>query len=171
MKKVMILGKPGSGKSTLSRRLASATQLPLHTLDIIEYKKNGERIDQALYREIHDNIIEKESWIIEGFGLMESFFQRLEAADTLIYIELPYLVSYWWVTKRFLKGLFIRPKGWPQGCSVVKGTWRSYQVLRLCPQFWNRDFMAKIESLPTTKSVYIIRSAAELDRFVKEASS
>ena len=39
MKKIMILGKLGNGKSTLSRRLAFATQLPLHALDMIEYKK------------------------------------------------------------------------------------------------------------------------------------
>ena len=99
---------------------------------------------------------------------MESFFQRLEAADTLIYIDLPYLVSYWWVTKRFFKGLFIHPKGWPQGCSVVKGTWRSYKILRLCPQFWDSDFMEKVQRLSTCKSVYIIRFATELNHVVEE---
>ncbi|WP_299004388.1 AAA family ATPase [uncultured Shewanella sp.] len=168
MKRIMILGKPGSGKSTLSRRLARETQIPLHALDIIEYKKSGERIDQASYLEIHENIIAEESWIIEGLGLMESFFQRLEVADTVIYIDVPYLLSYWWVTKRFLKGLFIHPQGWPQGCSVVKGTWRSYKVLRLCPQFWNREFMEKLQGLSTCKSVYIIRSAHELNHFVEK---
>ncbi|WP_299496985.1 adenylate kinase [uncultured Shewanella sp.] len=168
MNKVMILGKPGSGKSTLSRRLASVTQLPLHSLDTIEFKNNGDRIEQALYHEIHKSMLAEERWIIEGFGLMTSFYQRLDAADTLIYIELPYLVSYWWVTKRFLKGIFIHPKGWPRGCSVLKGTWRSYQVLRLCPRFWDRNLMRKIEQLSTLKSVYIIRSATELDRFIDD---
>ena len=78
--------------------------------------------------------------IIEGFGTIESFYARIEAADTLIYIYLPYKVHYWWVFKRFFKGLFNTPEGWPEGSSILKGTIESYKVLKICPKFWNDDF-------------------------------
>jgi len=166
MKKVVVFGKPGSGKSTLSKSLASATEIKLHALDSIEFKKNGDRVDRAIYDEEHENILSSDSWIIDGFGPIESFNKRLDAADTLIYIDLPYIISYWLVTKRFLKGLRIKPEGWPDGSSILKGTLESYKVLRLCPKFWNNSFMQKLEKISTNKSLYVIRSVSELNSFV-----
>lgn len=171
MKKVAVFGKPGNGKSTLSKKLASATGLKLYALDSILYKPNKEEIDRKTYEEIHESILSSEEWIIEGFGPMnslESFNRRLEEADTLIYIELSYLVSYWLVTKRFIKGLFVKPEGWPDGSSVLKGTVESYKVLKRCPKFWNDGFLQRIEKLSANKSLYVIRSVSELNSFVEK---
>jgi len=166
MKKIVVFGKPGSGKSTLSKSLASATEIKLHALDSIEFKKNGSRVDRVTYDEEHERILSSDSWIIDGFGPIESFNKRLDVADTLIYIELPYIVCYWLVTKRLLKGLLIKPEGWPDGSSILKGTLESYKVLRICPKFWNKNFMQKLEKISTNKSLYVIRSVSELNSFV-----
>tara|TARA_R110000772_G_scaffold114441_8_gene218990 strand:- start:62893 stop:63408 length:516 start_codon:yes stop_codon:yes gene_type:complete len=166
MNKIAVFGKPGSGKSTLSKALASATGIQLYQLDSIVYKKNGELVDRSSFDEAHESILSSESWIIDGFGPISSFNQRLEAADTLVYVDLPYLMSYWFVTKRLLKGLVVKPEGWPDGSSVLKGTLESYKVLRLCPKFWNDDFMGRLEMMSAEKSLYIVKSVAELNSFV-----
>lgn len=171
MKKVVVFGKPANGKSTLSKKLASATGIKLYALDSILYKPNGEEINREDYEKAHESILSSEEWIIEGFGPMNSlvsFNRRLEEADTLIYIELPYLVTYWLVTKRFFKGLFIKPEGWPEGSSVLKGTLESYQVLKLCPKFWNDVFLQRLEKLSVNKSLHVIRSVSELNSFVEK---
>jgi len=166
MKKIAVFGKPGSGKSTLSKSLASATGIKLHALDSIVYKKNGDRVDREIYDEEHVSILSSDSWIIDGFGPIESFNKRLDIADTLIYVELPYITCYWLVTKRLLKGMFIKPEGWPDGSSILKGTLESYKVLRICSKFWNNNFMQKLEKISTNKSLYVIRSISELNSFV-----
>jgi len=168
MKKIFVFGKPGSGKSTLSKNLASATGIKLHALDSIVYKKNGDLVDRKTFDEEHENILSSDSWIIDGFGPVESFNKRLDIADTLIYIDLPYVISYWLVTKRLLKGLVIKPEGWPDGSSIIKGTLASYKVLKICPKFWNDDFMKKLEKISANKSLYVIRSISELNSFVDE---
>jgi len=168
MKKIAVFGKPGSGKSTLSKSLASATGLKLYQLDSILYKKDGALVDRQTYDRAHGNILSSDSWIIDGFDKIESFYKRLDAADTLIYIDLPYIVSYWLVTKRLLKGVIIKPEGWPEGSSILKGTLQSYKTLKLCPKFWNNGFLQKLEELATNKSLYVIRSVAELNRFIDD---
>ncbi|BDX04984.1 adenylate kinase [Planctobacterium marinum] len=169
MKKIAIIGKPASGKSTLSKKLAAATGIKLHALDSILYQANGAEIERADYEAIHQDIIAAREWIIEGFGPMNSlhsFNKRLEAADTVIYIDLPYTTTYWLVTKRFLKGLFKKPEGWPEGSSIWHGTLQSYKVLKLCPKFWNAQFLQRLETLTSDKTLHVIRSVAQLDNFV-----
>ena len=171
MKKVAIFGKPGNGKSTLSKKLASATNIKLYPVDSILYKPNGEEVDRNSFEEAHENILSLDEWIIEGFSPMnslETFNRRLEQADTLIYIELPYFVTYWLVTKRLFKSMFHKPEGWPEGSSVLKGTLESYKVLKLCPKYWNDDFLLRLEKLSNGKSLHIIRSVSELNSFVEE---
>lgn len=166
MKKIAVFGKPGSGKSTLSKNLASATGIRLYALDAIVYNKNGDLVDRETYDRAHENILSSENWIIDGFGPIDSFYRRLNVADTLIYIDLPYIVSYWLVSKRLLKGLVVKPEGWPDGSSVLKGSLESYKVLKLCPKFWNDSFMQQLEKLSVNKSLYVIRSMSELNNFI-----
>ncbi|MFT2111875.1 adenylate kinase [Marinomonas sp. 2405UD68-3] len=166
MKKVAVFGKPGSGKSTLSKGLSSVTGIPLYSLDSIVYKANGEKVDRAMYDSAHGEILSSDSWIIDGLGPIASFYERLDASDTVIYIDLPYAVSYWLVTKRLLKSVFVKPEGWPDGSSMLKGTLASYKMLKLSPTFWNDDFLQKLESLSTDKTLHVIRSVSELNCFI-----
>lgn len=165
MKKVAVFGKPGSGKSQLSKQLASCTSLPLYPLDSLAYRANGERVPAEIFKAEHDAILQTERWIMDGLGPIDSFYQRLQAADTLIYIDLPYPLSYWFVTKRLLKALWQRPEGWPDGSSVVKGTLQSYKTLRLCPRFWNQALVQQLNELADGKSLHIITSIKQLNGF------
>jgi len=166
MKKVAVFGKPGSGKSTLSKNLAAATGIALYPLDTIVYEANGDLVAREVFDGKHNKILATDSWLIEGFGPIDSFHARLEAADTLIYIDLPYLVSYWWVTKRLFKGVFSTPEGWPKGSSIWKGSLQGYKVLKLCPKFWNDDFLQRLEQMSSNKSLYVVRSVSELNMFI-----
>ena len=167
MKKIAVFGKPGSGKSILSKNLASISGIPLHPLDSIVYKKNGDLVDLETYNREHEKILSSACWIIDGFGPVDSFNLRLREADTLIYIDLSYIVSYWFVTKRLIKGFFVKPEGWPEGSSILKGTLASYKTLKLCPRFWNEGFMRKMEELSASKSVYVIKTVSELNSFLE----
>ncbi len=167
MKKVAVFGKPGSGKSVLSKKLASALDIPLHPLDTLVFAPNGEPLTREELQSSHDDMLATPSWVIDGLGPLGLFQQRLEAADTLIYIDLPYLTSYWFVTKRLLKSLFVHPEGWAKGSNVLKGALQSFRFLKLSPTFWNDEFTVRLEELSKTKQVHVIKSAAELDCFVE----
>ncbi|MBD3609953.1 MAG: adenylate kinase [Gammaproteobacteria bacterium] len=167
MNKVAVFGKPGGGKSTLSRKLSAATGIQLCPLDLIEYRKNGERVAREEYSKKHADWINADNWIIEGLGTLESFWSRIDAADTLIYVDLPYHVHYWWVTKRFLKSALVKPEGWPEGSSVLKGTIAGWKYLRLSPRFWTPELFEEIQRRGKDKDIYRITSVKEMNNFPK----
>ncbi len=90
MKKIAVLQNWQSGKSTISKALAAATGLPLHQLgfNCLRFFGNGELVCLEIFKDVHDKIISSETWIIDG-SLIGAFNQRLDAADTLIHINLP----------------------------------------------------------------------------------
>lgn len=171
MNKVVVFGKPGGGKSTLSKKLSTQTDIKLYALDLIVYKQNGERTSSQEYSKKHTELINTDNWIIEGLGTIESFWLRIEAADTLIYIDLPYYIHYWWVTKRLLKSFFVSPEGWPEGSSVFKGTLESWRYLRLSPKFWTPDLFEKIKSHGKDKNIYRINSVKEMNNFLNNSNN
>ena len=168
MNRVVVFGKPGGGKSTLSRKLSAVTGIKLCPLDLIEYKQNGDRVSPEEYSKKHADLIGSDSWIIEGLGTLKSFWLRVDAADTLIYVDLPYYVHYWWVTKRLLKSFIVKPEGWPEGSSVLKGTLASWKYLRLSPKFWTPELFEEIQYCGKGKDIYRITSVKEINNFVKQ---
>lgn len=53
MKKIAVFGKPGGGKSTLSKRLATVTDINLYPLDSIVYRPNGELVEREIFDREH----------------------------------------------------------------------------------------------------------------------
>ena len=113
-------------------------------------------------------MISQDSWIIEGLGSLDSFWSRVKAADTLIYVDLPYWQHYWLTTKRLLKSPVVKPEGWPEGSSVLKGTLTSWKYLRLSPMFWTSEFLDRVKAQATDKRVFHVRSLSELNNFIQK---
>jgi adenylate kinase family enzyme len=168
MNRVTVFGKPGGGKSTLAKKLSAVTAIKLYPLDLIEYNQNGSRVSPDEYSKKHTDLISSDSWIIEGLGTLKSFWLRIDVADTLIYVDLPYYVHYWWVTKRLLKSFIVKPEGWPEGSSVLKGTLAGWKYLRLSPKFWTPELFEEIQSRGKGKDIYRITSVKEINDFVKQ---
>lgn len=168
MNKVAVFGNTGAGKSTTSRKLAELSGLPLHTLDLIQFSSDGEQVPHDIYLAKHAEILAEQQWLIDGFGCLESTWARLDVADTLVFIDLPFYLHFYWVTKRFVKGLFQPPEGWPKGASVVKGTVTSYRVLWLCHRKLTPAYRRYVAKVAENKTVYHLRSKAQIAEFLQQ---
>jgi len=88
MKRVLIVGSPGAGKSTLATALAERTGLPLHHLDQLYWQPGWIEPDAILWRATLDAVLEQPRWIIDGnYG--GTLGARLARADTVIDLDLP----------------------------------------------------------------------------------
>lgn len=167
MKKVAVFGNAGGGKSTLSGQLAERTGLPLYVLDKIKYKAGGKEIPQSAYRQVHDQILLQEAWVIDGFGCMETLWERLKAADTLIYVDLPLYIHFAWVTKRMVTGFVAPPQGWPEQSPILKSSLNSYRALWLCHRYLTPRYRDFVRQAGTTQTVYHLRSVADISQLLK----
>ncbi|MDJ0601850.1 MAG: adenylate kinase [Crocosphaera sp.] len=165
MKKVAVFGNTGGGKSTLSRKLSEMTNLPLYILDKIQYKDGGIQVPYEEYKRSHEEIISKDKWVIDGFGSLETVWLRLEKADTLVYIDLPLYVHFWWVTKRFITGFFVPPKGWPKNSPLWKSSMQSYYTLWLCHKRLTPKYRDYVLEAKKTKKVYHLQSIKAIKDF------
>ncbi|MGF1495319.1 MAG: tetratricopeptide repeat protein [Elainellaceae cyanobacterium] len=83
-----VFGNAGGGKSTLSQHLAEMTGLPWVPLDSMKYKPGGDEVPRAEFKAARDALLQQEQWVIDGFGSLNTVWQRLDAADTLVYLDI-----------------------------------------------------------------------------------
>ena len=166
MRRVAVFGNAGGGKSVLARRLAQLTGLPLHVVDMMQFRPGGDPVPHEEYLKTHAAILASEAWIIDGFGTRETAWQRFEAADTLIHVDLPLAVHAWWVTKRLLEGLLADPEGWPKGSPLWSSTMSSYSVLWPCHRYLTPRYRALLRDSAKAKRVHHLRSGAEIAAFL-----
>ena len=88
MKKVIVIGCPGSGKTTFSEKLRDRTGLPLFYLDAIWHKPDRTHISREEFDERLGQILDREMWIIDG-NYSRTVARRIEACDTVILFDLP----------------------------------------------------------------------------------
>ena len=174
MRKVAVFGNAGAGKSTLARQLAEITGLPLYPIDAVQFPegyrpadKDGGKLPHEAFLKMHADILRRDQWIIDGFGGAASAWERFSAADTLVYIDLPVLIHYWWVTKRLIKGLFRNPDGWPENSPVWSSSLDSYRVVGLCHRGLTPKYRQLVADASSSKRVHHLKSPAELKAFLE----
>lgn len=88
MKRAVVIGCSGSGKSVFSRKLRDVTGLTLYYLDMIWHKPDGTNISQEEFDEKLRSIISRDSWIIDG-NYQRTLETRIKACDTVFLFDLP----------------------------------------------------------------------------------
>jgi adenylate kinase family enzyme len=166
MKKVAVFGNAGGGKSTLAKRLADLTRLPLYPLDKIQFRAGGGKVPHEEYLKLHADLLRQEEWIIDGFGCVPSAWERFSKADTLVYVDLPLVTHGWFVTKRLIEGLFANPEGWPENSPIWSSTLSSYKVLWLCHRRLTPRYRQLVADAPASKRVYRVKSLTEMAAFL-----
>ncbi len=102
MKKVIIIGCPGSGKTTFAEKLHQQSKLPLFYLDAIWHKADRTHISRAEFDQRLSKILQSGSWIIDG-NYSRTMETRLCACDTVFLFDLPAEVCLQGATSRLGK--------------------------------------------------------------------
>ena len=165
----MVIGNAGGGKSTMCRSLCAIRSLPYFAIDLIQWKPNWVLTPEREYIKAHEEILSKPCWLIDGFGSWSSVERRLAKADTIVFVDHPIWVHYWWATKRQLKSLFVgRPDG-PEGCPMLPVTFRLYKKMWTLHRDTRPRLLEAIENRRPHARIIHITSPKELREFAANA--
>ena len=141
MKRVMIIGPPGSGKTTLAHKLAAKTGLPLYHVDRLFFTDNWqERLTEEFARD-QAAILAKPEWILDG-NAVHHLEPRAKEADTLILLNPPRILCLYRMLKRRIIGQFRHRPDRPDN-SREKLIWK----LLVYMWQWNKRYYKQVLAL------------------------
>ena len=137
MKRVLVVGSPGSGKSTAAKIIGKALGLPAYHMDREVFWLPGweERSKEDQVEQVK-RIVGMDEWVFEG-NHSSTFDIRQARAEMLIWLDLPLLLRLWRVTKRAVRYKGQTRPDMADGCN---------EELRMLPEFWHFIFSTNRES-------------------------
>ena len=88
MKKVIVIGCPGGGKSTFSKALHRVTEIPLYHLDQMYWNEDRTTVEKEVFLDRLSCVMQQERWILDG-NYASTMEMRMQACDTVIFLDYP----------------------------------------------------------------------------------
>ena len=101
MRRVLVLGCPGAGKSTLARSLGEALSLPVVHLDKLWWKSGWVNRTEGEFDALLDAVLLGEEWVIDG-NYLRTLPRRLERCDAVVLLDYPRRVCLFRALRRIL---------------------------------------------------------------------
>ena len=164
MKRVVIIGCGGAGKSTLARQLGEKTGLPVVHLDSIFWLPGWVEMDRDEFdRKIRAEMA-KEAWIIDG-NYNRTMPERIAHCDTIIYLDFPRIVCLYGIFKRLLTNIGKTRPDMGEGCpervdwEFLKWVWNFNKK--------NRERNYKLLNEATHAEIIVLKNRRAVKKFLK----
>jgi adenylate kinase family enzyme len=177
-RRIAVWGVTGSGKTTLSQRLAAILGVGVVELDAIRHARGWDSTDWPEFRDVLTERLDAmpEGWVVEGrySAIMDVYLSRI---DTMVWIHLPFRTSFWRLLKRTIpRGIKQTQLYTPTGPheSIRQSFFSRQSILWFAltshPQAASRR-QTRIAALPPHVRVYELRSPQEVEAFVQAVQS
>ncbi len=177
MKKIVTIGSPGAGKSTLAQALGRVLNIEVFHLDRYFWQPGWKEYPRETRIKIEQQLVEdKDRWIIEG-AYFSSSDSRLQAADTIIFLDMPPLVCFWQVAKRHILYRGSSRPDIPDGCTDRLGLLYILKILTF-PLRGRKLLLWKFAEIPLLgidepqkKTILTYRSHEAIEDFLLKLAS
>lgn len=162
MKRIMVLGPSGTGKTTLGRNLCEKLNIKSLPLDSVYWKKNWNSITKPEFdKYMRKFLTENDSWIIDGnYSNHHHLKYRLELADTIIILDYGIKASLKGIIERARKHKNQTRNDMPEGCTEgVDQEFLKYTITYL-PR--GRYVKALVQKYRNKKQIIIFKNRDEL---------
>ena len=86
MRKIIVIGCPGAGKSTFSRDFHNITGIPLYYLDQMYWNADKTTVEKGVFLSRLSCVLDTDSWILDG-NYASTLELRLSRADTVFFLD------------------------------------------------------------------------------------
>ncbi|MCX6819671.1 MAG: AAA family ATPase [Candidatus Adlerbacteria bacterium] len=168
MNKIVLIGCPGAGKTTLARKLGAKLNIPVHHLDKYFWKENWTPTPQAEFRKIQDELMKEDRWIVDG-NFTKSIDNRVTKADTVVFFDFPKTTLVWRYLKRFVQDFNkVRPDMGGDNKASFNPTiiWNHITFVLKFPR---NEVYTTLKEHAQDKNVVILRNTKEVATFLDNA--
>lgn len=166
MKKILVIGSSGAGKTTFSRNLSKLTGIEIIHLDKLHWKPNWTEPSKDDWKATLEKAMRGEAWIMDG-NYSGTLDIRLPVCDTVIFLDMPPAVCVYRVLKRVASFYGKTRPDMAENC-VEKFDW---EFLKWIWDFENRSKpkMEKLlEQFKDEKTIVHLRSKREVEDFLAQ---
>ena len=168
MKRILVIGSGGAGKSTFARRLGERLGLPVIHLDRVSWSPGWVEPPKDEWRRKVEEMCAGDEWVMDG-NYSGTLDVRLKACDTVIFLDLPRMVCIRRVVKRSLMYRGASRPDMGEGCREQLN--KDFLVFLLWvwnyPRRSRPKVLERLEELSGNKPIYILRSSAEAEEFLR----
>lgn len=164
MRKVLVIGSGGAGKSTFAKRLGELLHIEVLHLDKLYWRAGWVETPKAEWLKTVEELLRHDSWIMDG-NYSGTLDVRFEACDTLIFLDMARTLCLWRVLKRaFMYRKRSRPD-MAEGC-------RERLTLEFILWIWNYPRKTRprivrlLESHREGKRIVWLRTQSDVERFL-----
>ncbi|WP_160042652.1 DNA topology modulation protein [Paenibacillus sp. USDA918EY] len=166
MKKITIIGSGGSGKSTLASELGKILGLPVYHLDALHWKTGWKPTPKKEWDQLMEELVSRNEWIIDGnYG--RSMDVRLQASDTIIYLDYPTYLSLFRGIKRSMQYYGKTRPDMGEGCAE-RIDFQFFKWILHYRRDQRPNILKKLNMLQDKKNIHIFASPKQLKNFLKQ---
>lgn len=164
MRKILVIGSGGAGKSTFARRLGELLEIEVNHLDKFYWRPGWQEPSKEDWLRTVTELANGDSWIMDGnfSGTLEL---RIQHCDTIIFLDMSRLLCLWRIGKRrFLNRRRSRPdmaEGCPEKIDLEFVRWVWGYSRRSRPKV-----VRLLREYSDTKQIVWLRSDAEVEKFL-----
>jgi adenylate kinase family enzyme len=163
MKKIIIFGSSGAGKSTFAKLLSKYTGINLVHLDQEYWKPSWVRTDSDVFKKRIKELISEDEWIMDG-NYRNTMDMRIAKADTIIFLDF----SRWTCLFRLFKRRLKNNRVDVLNCCDEQITYELIKwILWIFPRINRKEILNKINKVKNKKKVVILKSNKQMEEFLK----
>jgi len=166
MRRVLVIGSGGSGKSTVAARLGELLELEVNHLDKFYWRAGWVEPAQDEWIKTVTELMDKDSWVMDGnySGTLEL---RLRKCDTIVFLDLPRVLCLWRIVKRFFVYRDGTRPDMAEGC-------REHLNFEFVSWVWNYPNRSRpkvvrlLQEYAADKQIFWLRSRNEVKKFLSK---
>lgn len=166
MKRILITGNAGSGKTKLAQHVASQLNSPVHSLDSIVWQSGWVQTPREEKEKKISELTSQDCWVIDGVS-----YSAQDKADVVVFLDVPRHLSFWRVFKRNGRYLFHTRPGLPPNCPEWRIIPTLFKIIWNFPKKIRPVILNRMNTEKNQQRCFHLRSNRDISNFIAEVKN